>query len=94
VLHRDASSTGALIICGTIGESSFPVIVGWAMEKYGYSMFPLTVAGLNVTLIVCYLLAHSVGTGLLHDLLHNRRLRFKVWKGEEKHEMAPLLDRT
>jgi hypothetical protein len=59
-------------VCGTLGESVFPVLIGWAMERYGYSTFPVSMAGLTVMMILCYILAHMVGTGLLRNLMKSR----------------------
>jgi hypothetical protein len=94
--QRDSSSTAALIVCGTIGESVFPVVMGWAMGRYGYSTFPACMVGLAGMMIVCYALAHSVGTGLLHNLLRSRRpLQFLKWggEGERSNEMSSLLNK-
>ena len=87
--NRDASSTSTLIMSGTLGESLFPVIVGWAMEKYGYASFPAIIVGLTFLLVICYFLAHSVGTGLLHTLLHDRLIRLQ--SQEKSLELTPLV---
>ena len=90
IMCRDSSSTATLIVCGTIGESVFPVVMGWAMGRYGYSTFPASMAALAVMMLVCYGLAHSVGTGLLKGLLRSRR---EWWEGSSS-EMTGLLDKS
>lgn len=92
---RDASSTAALIICGTIGESVFPVIIGWMIDIYGNGIFPSSMAVLTATMILCYCLTHIVGVGLLSNFLERREFvrRIYDWTGRKIcDEHSKLLD--
>jgi hypothetical protein len=53
------------------------------MGTYGGHIFPATMATLTLLMILCYLVAHIVGLGLLSRLLESRQLfnRIYDWTG-------------
>lgn len=82
-------------MCGTVGESVFPVIIGWMMGTYGDHAFPIAMAALTFLMIFCYLVAHTVGLGLLSRLLESRQLinRIYDWTGVHTNgEQTRLLE--